>query len=292
MENSHWIWKYPDHPYAGRTAVLATKHGKLPLIGPILEESIGLKVVDVEVDTDVLGTFTGDVERRQSPLETAIAKARMGMRFTGETLGLASEGSIGPDKSIPFFISDEEIVVLVDDLSKLIVWESNTSFDIVKASATVSPGDALDTFLAEAEFPSHLLIVRPNSEATRPIWKGIDDLEVLKTAIDECAAADKDGLALVQTDLRAHACPSRQKIILGAAERLAARLMARCPQCKSPGWGETGKVFGVPCSWCGTQIQRPRAIIRGCPSCDFRLIEPISDSQEKADPGECPVCNP
>ena len=286
------LWEHPGHPYAGRTAVLATMHGKLPLIGPILERAIGMRVIDISVNTDMFGTFTGDIERRGSPLETAIAKARLGMNASGLSLGLASEGSVGPDRGLPLIVSDEEIVVLVDDHSGLIVWESNTSFEIVKASASFQPGEPLDAFLAGADFPKHMLTVRPNAGGTRPIWKGISDLEELQTAISECAAAASDGLALVQTDLRAHACPSRQMVIVGAAERLAARLIARCPRCKAPGWGDTGRVFGVPCNWCGTEVQLPRAKIQSCTFCNFELLEPIPGAEDGVDPGLCPLCNP
>lgn len=291
MGGTNSKWEYSDHPYAGRSAVLATMHGKLPLIGPVLENAIGMKVTDVSVNTDMFGTFTGDIERRESPLQTAIAKARLGIRSSGKSLGLASEGSIGPDRALPLIVSDEEIVVLVDDSSGLVVWESNTSFEIVKASASIRPGDTLGSFLKEADFPQHMLTVRPNVGSIRPIWKGISELEVLETAIRGCATASSDGLALVQTDLRAHTCPSRQKVIAGAAERLAVRLKTRCPRCKAPGWGDTGRLFGVPCGWCGTEVQLPRAKIQSCAFCDFELIEPII-GQETADPSKCPFCNP
>lgn len=290
LENSTWI--YPDHPYTGRTVVLATKHGKLPLIGPALESTIGMKVANEWVDTDILGTFTEDIRRKGSPLDTAIAKARMGMRSRGESLGLASEGSVGPDPALPLLISDEEIVVLVDDESRLITWETNTSFDIVRASATLRPGELTEAFLSEADFPRHKLTARPNDGHINPIWKGISDPEELDIAINECSKASSDGLALIQTDLRAHTCPSRQKVIAGAAQRLADRLMARCPQCKAPGWGETGRIFGIPCSSCGTEVQLPRSTIKGCAFCNFHLQEPITGAKQHVDPSQCPRCNP
>ena len=288
----HSGWEGPDHPYAGRMAALATKHGKLPLIGPVLERAIGLKVIDAPVDTDVLGTFTGDVPRLGSPLETAIAKARLGMEAAGEELGLASEGSIGPDPSLPFVVSDEEIVVLVDDAAGLVVWESVRSFDIVSVSAKVRPEEDLDALLSRAGFPAHMLTVRPNSGAIRPIWKGIGSRADLEAAIGESAAVATDGLARVETDMRAHTCPSRREVIAEAARRLANRLAARCPLCEAPGWGNVDQIFGVPCSWCGTEVLLVRAEIRGCAACGFRSLKPIRGPQERADPGQCPACNP
>ena len=56
-------------------------------------------VQGVDADTDVLGTFTGDVPRPGSPFETAVAKARIGMGLTGCSLGLASEGTMDSTRS-------------------------------------------------------------------------------------------------------------------------------------------------------------------------------------------------
>lgn len=57
-----------DHPSLGLPVALATKHGKEAAIGPALAASPGLRVVvAAEVDTDRLGTFTGEVERLGPP---------------------------------------------------------------------------------------------------------------------------------------------------------------------------------------------------------------------------------
>ncbi|MHB8498233.1 MAG: DUF6671 family protein, partial [Acidimicrobiales bacterium] len=205
-------WDHPGHPYAGRVAVLSTKHAKLPLIGPPFQRAVGLQVDAVAVDTDTLGTFTGDIPRLGPPLETAIAKARLGMSAAGQALGIASEGSIGPDPAMPFVIADRELVVLVDDDTGIVVWETHTSWDIVTATTTVRPGENLEQFLTRAGFPAHQLIVRPNSGQAQPICKGIGNLGDLAAAVTECASVATDGLACVETDLRAHACPSRRAV--------------------------------------------------------------------------------
>ena len=285
-------WGFPGHPYAGRTAVLSTKHDKLSLIGPPFERAVGLRVDAVAVDTDTLGTFTGDVPRLGTPLDTAIAKARLGMSAAGQELGIASEGSIGPDPAVPFVIADRELVVLVDDRAGIVVWETHSSWDIVTATTTVRSGEDLEPFLSRAGFPVHQLIVRPNSGAVHPIHKGVTSLGDLTTAIGECASVATDGFARVETDLRAHACPSRRTIIAGAAERLARRIAARCPACGAPGWGRVDVLLGVPCAWCGTEVARPRAEIDGCAACEHRATRPVVPPEARADPGECPACNP
>ncbi len=48
-------------------------------------------------------------------LETAVAKARLGMRQLGLPHGIASEGSFGPHPLVPFLAASTELIVLVDD---------------------------------------------------------------------------------------------------------------------------------------------------------------------------------
>jgi len=63
------------HPYKNQRAVLTTKHDKLALIAPAMLETIGLEVSEVKLDTDQLGTFSGEIPRIGSPLDSAIANA-------------------------------------------------------------------------------------------------------------------------------------------------------------------------------------------------------------------------
>ena len=87
------------HPYAGQPVGLATKHAKQHVIGSALARMPGLQVVVPErLDTDLLGTFTGEIERPAPPRETALLKARLGLRATGLSRALSSEGAFGdPD---------------------------------------------------------------------------------------------------------------------------------------------------------------------------------------------------
>lgn len=77
-------------PYAGRRAVLATMHGKEAAVTPMLSARLGLAIeVPVGIKTDRLGTFTGEVARPGTMLETAIAKGRLSM--AARTLGSGSQ---------------------------------------------------------------------------------------------------------------------------------------------------------------------------------------------------------
>ena len=90
-----------QNPYALKKAVLTSKHKKLPLIEIPFRESLSIEVVELPLDTDMLGTFSGEVERTSTPIETAVKKARLGMQATGLPLGIASEGSIAPNPNVP-----------------------------------------------------------------------------------------------------------------------------------------------------------------------------------------------
>lgn len=272
--------------------MLSTKHEKLALVAPALARAVALEVASVEVDTDQLGTFTGDVARAHPPLETAVRKARLGMAASGSPLGVASEGTVGPDVTVPFLTADRELVVLVDDELGIVIHEEYTAYDGVMASTTAAAGDDLDAFLARADFPRHRLIARPNLDTVGPIVKGIADLPTLRRAVADASAASRDGLARVETDLRAHVDPSRRRVIEAAAERLAARVAALCPSCATPGWGPVDLVTGVPCAACGTTVEVVRAEIDGCTRCDLRIERPIVRSARTADPSTCPHCTP
>ena len=51
--------------FKGRRLLIATKHQKEKVIVPLLEMELGVKCFVPEYfDPDVLGTFTGEVERR------------------------------------------------------------------------------------------------------------------------------------------------------------------------------------------------------------------------------------
>ena len=150
-----------NHPYAGAAIAIATLHGKAGALAPAFA-AVGVRLVPADdVDTDALGTFSGEIPRRLPPLDTAIEKARLGMRATGLPLGLATEGSFGPDPVLGFVPLHREIAVLVDDTRGLVIAESLASHETNLAGRTIAAVDALDDAeLARWKFPSHALIVR------------------------------------------------------------------------------------------------------------------------------------
>lgn len=279
------------HPYVGRKIVLTTKHGKLPLIAPILEAELGVQVVLHEADTDQLGTFTGEVERTLSPQEAAIAKAKLGVVALDLDLGIASEGSIGSDPLAPFIQSDIEYIALVDLSRGIEVVERYRSLQIIAGEIATTAGSDLSDFLRKVDFPNHKLIVRPNDKSGEKPIKGISTLEELEQAIDSLSGKSKDGKALVQSDLRAHCSPSRQQNIVQATQLLVKRIQTPCPSCASPGFGFVRFERGLDCSACGELVKSaPKFEVFGCVNCPIEQAG--SQLAELADPSSCEGCNP
>jgi len=283
----------PANPYAGLRAVIATMHGKAAAIAPPLARATGLRLeATADIDTDTLGTFSGETPRAGTMLEAAIAKARLGMAATGCPVGVASEGSFGPHPAAPFIAAATELIVLVDDRLGFAVHETLTSettnFGHVAVSA---PGDALDTFLARAGFPGHAVIVRSNAGAGA-ILKGLTHEGDVNRAAAEAAALSADGLARIETDMRAHLNPTRMGEIRRLAERFADRLSTLCPNCGTPGFGPVRSVRGLPCADCGAPTALVKAIASACPRCSHTVIEGRSDGLASASPAQCPECNP
>jgi hypothetical protein len=251
--------------------------------------------VPTGIDTDTLGTFSGEVARVGTMGEVATVKARLGMAKAGLSIGLASEGSYGPHPQIPFVAVGMELIVLVDDQRQLTVFESLVDEAPSFFQTSARPSEDLSIFLERALFPAHALIVEPNvvaAGARRPIAKGVRELSVLTEAIALAAAASEDGIARVQSDMRAHMNPSRMATLAKLARKLSYRLCTTCPACAAPGYGLIGTQSGLPCAWCGQPTGLAKGELFGCARCGEREVHPRSDGLCSAEPGHCAHCNP
>lgn len=275
--------------YSGKVAVLTSKHQKLELIAPYFLEHLGLEVSELALDTDQLGTFSGEIARTAAPLEVAIAKARLGMAQTGLPYGLASEGSIGPDPLVPFVVSNVELMVFVDDERGIVIYEPYRSFEIASGTTQSATGEDLTEYLERVGFPEQRLIVRPGSEQT---WvKGIGDLAGLKEAVRAASALSNTGVAHIECDYRAMHTPTRRINISKAAELLALRLTQICSQCQSPGFGKVTYERGLKCEACGEfDADAVTAEMKGCVSCDHTELGQLIALSLTA--SKCQRCNP
>ncbi len=282
------------HPWHSLTAVLTTRHGKAYAIARALRPGLGLEVVTHPGDTDALGTFSGEVERQLGPQETALAKARLGAAAGGHRLLLASEGSFGPHPEVPFVTVDQELVVLLDRETGHTVTGHATSLATTTFSTVVAPDADLDDVLARADAPRHRLVVRPEgARATAgTVHKGIVGRSALARAVAIAAEHSPSGAARVETDLRAHVCPSRREVIARAAEDLAARAARLCPGCGIPGWGPQRTVRGAPCRACGTATSSVDHVVWACGACPHEAISTEARPAGGAEPASCPRCNP
>lgn len=273
--------------YLGQRASLATLHDKVGLVAPDMRCLLGLEVFGVAVDTDQFGTFSGERPRRDTPRVTAEKKARAGMHATGVARGLATEGSISVDGLLPVARHDE-IVVFVDDDEGFTLWESATSHDIVAHRLVLTSGYPSDADLTRAGFPDHGVIVR-SSDLRHGVTKGIHSCDELTRAIDAMWSAGVETVT-VESDLRAHHCPSRRPTIQKAARRLAERLRHECPSCRCPGWGVVDVVRGRRCAWCRLPTRERLATVHGCARCEERRNVDVVD--DPIDPSLCDHCNP
>jgi hypothetical protein len=91
-------------PYHKRIIALATKHQKEMAIAPSFQRLLGASIIVPNgIDTDLFGTFSGEIEREGTMLEVVKKKARLAIKVSGHPLALASEGSFGTDPSCPLF---------------------------------------------------------------------------------------------------------------------------------------------------------------------------------------------
>lgn len=295
--------------YNDRQAVLTSKHDKEKAIVLPFQAGLGLQVRSApDIDTDLLGTFTGEIERKGTPVETAVKKARLGMRELKLPLGLASEGSFGPHPLLIYIPGTQEFMVFIDEELGIQITEQIISTETNYNSTSVSSVAELEDFLGRVRFPSHGLIVRPNDlrpsfiekagsillgrKTTSLIVKGISTLEELEKAIDNSKAESSDRMAYVETDMRAHMNPTRQRVIRTLAIKLARRLQKVCPDCACPGFGRTDVVLGLPCSECGYPSDAPMFEIHSCAKCKHKEQLARLDGISHVDPGECHRCNP
>jgi hypothetical protein len=278
-------------PYAGRRVALLTQHGKEAVIAPILESALGCRVERVTgYDTDQLGTFTREIPRLGTQLDAARKKARLGMALANSSLGLASEGSFGPDPFSGMFSWNVELLLFVDDTLGIEVcglYQGPGS----GAHLCTESWAAVEDFARKSGFPAQHLVLRPDDENSPLIRKGIADWSALRDAFSWARDLSASGRVFVEFDLRAHANPGRMENIRHAAEDLAIKLSSLCPACGAPGYAVVDRLIGLPCADCGAPTREPRADIWGCVRCAHRETRPRQDAFV-ADPGRCDYCNP
>ncbi len=270
---------------------MLTQHGKEHVIGSVLGPALGCRIERVSgYDTDLLGTFTRDILRAGTQIEAARKKARLGMELAGLPLGLASEGSFGPDPMIGMLPWNVEFLLWIDDVRGLEV-VGTAQGKAIFAHLQVQDWAAVAVFARQWGFPEHQLVVRPEGESDSRIRKGISSWADLEDAFTWALGQSPSGRVFIETDVRAHANPTRLAIIRLAAEDLASKLRCLCPGCGAPGFWIVERVPGLPCEDCGAPTREPQADVLGCVKCPHRATRQRTDRNTAA-PDRCDYCNP
>jgi hypothetical protein len=279
--------------YVNQKIALATCHHKEKMIARPVRIGLGAAIlVPPKLNTDALGTFTGEIPRPGTMDETAVRKARLGMETLGICYGIASEGSFGPHPFFPFGGYSNEILVFVDDDNKLVVFERMNTSKTNYAFYETGTHHDLDMFLKSVGFPRHAVIVKPKyPKMEGMVYKGISDYLELNKVMRHCQTMCSEQQALIQTDMRAMMNPTRQKVIRQLAFKLVRRLQQTCVMCAMPGWGQIDVEIGLPCRLCSEPTEQIQYYIQGCSQCGHSIKEHNSRSPV-AEPQYCHYCNP
>ncbi len=277
--------------FQDRNLLIATKHKKEKVIAPILEKELGVKCfVAPDLDTDELGTFTGEVERKDDPITTARNKCLMAMELANCDLAIASEGSFGMHPTIYFAPADDEFLLFIDKKNGLEIIAKELSMETNFNGSEIKTETELQEFATNANFPSHGLILRKSKDDFREIVKGITDEEQLNKAFFDLIT--NYGTAYIETDMRAMYNPSRMKVIEKAACKLVEKIKSICPECMTPGFGITDRKEGLPCQQCKFPSRSTLSFIYTCQRCTYQKEEKYPNGKQTEDPMYCDFCNP
>ena len=275
--------------FENRTLVIATKHHKEKVIGPLFETELGVKCfVPDDFDTDALGTFTGEIERKDSSYETVKKKCLMAMEETDCDLGIASEGSFGNHPVLFMASADEELLIFIDKKNDLEIVVRELSLETNFNTATVNSTEELNDFAKRANFPSHGLILKDLTNQN--LYKGIQSWKELE---EKANLLFKDNSSfIVETDMRALYNPTRMKVIEKAAIELLSKIKSLCPECQTPGFGVVKAISGLPCEWCKSKTKSIYSHLYQCQKCKYELEKKFPNGKETEDPMYCDFCNP
>lgn len=277
--------------FHNKKVVIATQHHKEQVVAPLLRDRLSVvpQVAD-NLNTDVLGTFSGEIPRLLVPITAMRRKCEMALDWVEADFAIASEGSFGPHPHIPFSACNDEMVMLYE-ASTARYWvarelSAHTNF----RSAEVTSWNELDEFAVQVGFPSHGLVCRKSTTGSEDIHKGIIDRIQLRHVFEQLMR--KHGRVAVETDMRAMFNPTRMKVIEAATHKLIDVLHNACPNCDFPGFAVTEVVPGLPCEACGMPTRSTRALVYSCQACAATEEKNNPHNRSFEDPMYCDFCNP
>ena len=277
--------------FSNRTVFILTKHDKDKVIAPLFENDLSLSCVPIRhIDTDLLGTFSGEVDRKLDPMATLRKKCNLAREMEGCDLVVATEGSFGNHPSIFFASANDELIMLKDFKNDIEISERVVSLDTNLNEACISTPEELEDFINKVKFPSHGIIIKAAKRDFVHMVKGITDPKLLKDTFNRFVKIN--GSCYLETDMRACFNPSRMEVIEQATQRLIEKIKSHCPQCNTPGYGVIEVVRGLPCKLCHSETKSVKAHLYGCQKCNHVTQKMYPNTNEYEDPMYCDYCNP
>jgi hypothetical protein len=277
--------------FNGRRLIIATKHNKQQVIAPILEKALGVSCfVDENFDTDTLGTFSGEVERKDDAITTARNKCLLAMESSNCDLAIASEGSFGPHPTFHFIPANEELLLFIDKKNNLEIITRELSTKTNFNAKEIKTKNELKEFANQVNFPSHGLIAKNSQNNFNKIEKGILTWEKLDEVYHHFMKTSES--IYLETDMRAMYNPTRMTVIEIATNNLINKINSRCPICFTPGFAITDFKKGLPCDQCKFPTRSVLSTIYSCKKCLHIIEEKFPNKKQTEDPMYCDICNP
>lgn len=275
-------------PSPDQKAFVATKHGKDVILRSVFGAQWGLDVAALDVDTDLLGTFSGEVPRPGDVRSTLRAKVSMALDVRPDAeVVLATEGSFGADPVLGWVPLHEEVLLWSWPRYGKELWVAHRSHDTNFSSIDSAEWTEVQRWALRVGFPTAHVILR--DAQGQVLAKGIND----PTEFERMwRAAAEGGAPRVETDMRADRNPKRQEALRALAIKVVEAFEALCPNCRFPGFVARPAEPGAPCSACGSATRRPRLLKAECTECGQVEVRDSEDQLMGVDPAICDRCNP
>jgi hypothetical protein len=277
--------------FQGRKLLIATQHKKEEVIAPLFEKHLQVECfVAREFDTDLFGTFSGEIERKLDVIETLRQKCLLALKNTTFDLAIASEGSFGAHPTLFFAQADDELLMFKDVKNDIEIISRHISVETNFDGMVVSNIQILEDFASKVKFPSHGIILKSSETNPKIIIKDVISLSELINAFNKLNESHE--CVFAETDMRAHRNPTRMQVIKQATEKIVEKINTLCTSCQFPGFEVKQINSGLPCGLCGFKTKSTLSYTYGCSKCDYKEEKYFPLDKKTEDPMYCDYCNP